>query len=341
MKNMHEAKFYEKTGDEQVRCHLCPHNCRLPEGRTGLCRVRRSEGGKLYTLNYGRISSSGLDPIEKKPLYHFYPGSQIFSVGTFGCNFHCRFCQNWEIAHGEPVTEEVSPERLVEIAIKARDHSGSIGIAYTYSEPLVWYEYVYDSAKLAHENGLKNVLVTNGSVHEEPLRQLLPYIDAMNIDVKAFTGDYYKKVCRGDLEPVMRTVEIAHGRCHVELTTLLVPGMNDGEEEIGALVDWVASLDEAIPLHFSRYFPRYKMELPPTPLETLARARELAHRKLKYVYVGNAWELGEDVNNTRCPVCQNLLVRRAGYRVTVPGLKGRTCKECGTRIEIVVDDDEA
>lgn len=336
---MREAEYYERAG-EKIICRLCPHNCHLGEGQRGLCQVRKNIGGKLYTLNYGLVSSWGLDPIEKKPLYHFYPGSQIFSVGTFGCNFHCRFCQNWEIAHGEPVTENVPPERLVEIAVSARDKSGSVGIAYTYTEPVVWYEYVYDSARLAHEKGLKNVLVTNGSIQEEPLKRLLPYIDAMNIDVKAFTPDYYKKVCRGELDPVLRTVESAYGKCHIELTTLLVPGMNDGDEEIGALVDWVASLDVSIPLHFSRYFPRYEMELPPTPLKTLTRAWELARSKLHYVYIGNAWELGEDYSNTCCPACHNLLVRRAGYGVTFPGLKGRRCKECGTEIEIVTGNEE-
>lgn len=339
MMGMREAEFYERAG-EKVTCSLCPHNCHLGEGQKGLCRVRKNIGGKLYTLNYALVSSWGLDPIEKKPLYHFYPGSQIFSVGTFGCNFHCRFCQNWEIAHGEPVTESIPPEKLVDIAVGARDKSGSVGIAYTYSEPVVWYEYVYDSAKLAHEKGLKNVLVTNGSIQEEPLKRLLLYIDAMNIDVKAITGDYYRRVCRGELEPVLRTVEKAYGRCHIELTTLLVPGMNDRDEEIGTLVDWVASLDVSIPLHFSRYFPRYEMELPPTPLKTLTRAWELARSKLRYVYIGNAWELGEDYSNTRCPACHNLLVRRSGYGVTFPGLKGRRCKECGTEIEIVTGNEE-
>ncbi|MGB9791036.1 MAG: AmmeMemoRadiSam system radical SAM enzyme [Thermacetogeniaceae bacterium] len=334
---MREAEFYKTLGDSKVQCLLCPHMCLLSVGQRGLCRVRENIGGKLYTLNYGRVSSLGIDPIEKKPLYHFYPGRQIFSVGTFGCNFRCQFCQNWEISQGEPATEEFSPERLVAMALRARDGSDSVGIAYTYSEPVVWYEFVYDCAKLAHEKGLKNVLVTNGSIQEEPLMRLLPYIDAMNIDVKAFTSDYYRRVCRGELEPVLRTVERAYGNCHIELTTLLVPGMNDSDEEIEALVDWVASLGKEVPLHFSRYFPRYRMELPPTPLKTLVRAWELARRKLDYVYIGNAWELGEKYDNTCCPECGALLVRRSGYYVVLSGLEGRKCKECGAEIAVVVD----
>lgn len=330
---MQEARFYEKLEDGRVWCHLCPQNCRISPGHVGFCRARKNEGGVLYTLNYGRISAWGIDPIEKKPLYHFYPGTQIFSVGTFGCNFHCGFCQNWQIAHGEPLTQTCSPAELVEIACRAEERSGSIGIAYTYSEPLIWYEYVCDAARLAREKGLKNVLVTNGSVQEEPLRELLPYIDAMNIDVKAFTEDFYREICRGKLGPVLRTVEIAHGRCHVEITNLIVPTKNDGEEEIAALVDWVASLDPAIPLHFSRYFPQYRFNLPPTPLATLKKAREIALKKLKYVYIGNAPELGED--DTFCPNCRNLLIERTGYRTTVTGLRERRCTQCGREIEIV------
>lgn len=332
---MREAEFYRKAGDDKVQCLLCPHECLLSAGQRGLCRARKNIAGRLYTLNYGRVSSLGIDPIEKKPLYHFYPGRQIFSVGTFGCNFRCQFCQNWEISQGEPATEELSPERLVAMALRAREESGSVGIAYTYSEPVVWYEFVYDCAKLAHEKGLKNVLVTNGSIQEEPLEKLLPYIDAMNIDVKAFTPDYYRRVCRGELEPVLRTVERAYGRCHIELTTLLVPGMNDSDEELEALVDWVASLSRDVPLHFSRYFPRYQMELPPTPLQTLVRAWELARQKLRYVYIGNAWELGERYDNTYCPGCGSLLIRRSGYFVLLSGLEGRRCKECGTDIAVV------
>lgn len=335
---MQEARYYKKLDSGRVRCRLCPQNCRIPSGRTGLCRARKNEDGVLYTLNYGKISSSGVDPIEKKPLYHFFPGSTILSVGTFGCNLECGFCQNWEIAHGEPMTEDVSPDDLVKIALEARRRSDSIGIAFTYSEPLIWYGYVYDTARLSHEQGLKNVLVTNGFIQREPLRELLPLIDAMNVDVKAFKDDFYHEICRGKLAPVMQTVETAqHAGCHVEITTLLVPGKNDGEEEITGLVDWIAALDAGLPLHFSRYFPRYHMDLPATPLQTILRAREIASSKLKYVYIGNVQELGADVNNTYCPDCRHLLVSRSGYRVTAPGLRDGQCTKCGTAAGIVTE----
>jgi pyruvate formate lyase activating enzyme len=331
---MQEARFYEKQDDDQVRCRLCPQDCQIKPGGAGLCRARKNEGGVLYSLNYGRISSWGIDPIEKKPLYHFYPGSNILSVGTFGCNFHCGFCQNWQIAHGDPVTREMAPQELVASARLGDKQVDSIGIAFTYSEPLVWYEYVYDTARLAHEQGLKNVLVTNGFIQEEPLLELLPFIDAMNIDVKGFTGAYYRKICHGKLAPVKRTVELVHSRCHLEVTTLLVPTLNDSDEEIAALVDWLAGQNPEIPIHFSRYFPQYQMDLPPTPLESLQRAREIACRKLKYVYIGNAPELGDD--NTYCPVCRNLLIRRSGYQTRIGGLENGCCSRCGTRIPVVV-----
>jgi pyruvate formate lyase activating enzyme len=330
---MQEARFYEKQEDNKVWCHLCPKNCHIQPGHAGFCRARKNEGGTLYSLNYGQITSFGIDPVEKKPLYHFYPGKYILSVGTFGCNFHCGFCQNWQIAHGDPSTREVTPEDLVASAVLARERSGNIGIAFTYSEPMVWYEYVYDTARLAHEQGLRNVLVTNGFIQEQPLLELLPFIDAMNIDVKGFTEDYYRKTCQGRLEPVKHTVELAHTRCHVEITTLLVPTLNDSDQEITALVDWLAGLNPELPIHFSRYFPQYEMDLPPTPLDTLRRAREVACRKLSFVYIGNAPELGPD--NTYCPACHNLLIERNAYRIRIRGLDRGACSRCGARIPII------
>jgi pyruvate formate lyase activating enzyme len=329
---MPEARFYEKQDLGHLRCRLCPQQCSLAPGQAGVCRVRQNVDGLLYSLNYGQISSWGIDPIEKKPLYHFYPGSRIFSAGTWGCNFRCGFCQNWQIAQGKPSTRQVKPEELVRMALEAR-HSGSIGIAYTYSEPLVWFEFVYDCAMLAREQGLKNVLVTNGFIEPEPLREILPLIDALNIDIKGFTCEFYQKVCHGSLEPVKRTVEIAYRLCHVELTNLLVPTKNDSEEEIAAMVDWIAGLDREIPLHLSRYFPHYQFDLPPTPLESMQRAQQIAQQKLAYVYLGNAGELGD--SDTFCPTCHNLLVRRLGYDATIKGLNGRCCAHCGAAINIV------
>jgi pyruvate formate lyase activating enzyme len=330
-----EALFYEKGDGGRTFCRLCPRLCSIRDGRTGFCRVRENRQGVLYTLNYGRVSSCALDPIEKKPLYHFYPGSFILSLGSVGCNLRCGFCQNWQIAHADPRTVYLSPAEAVAAAREQVDRGyPNVGLAFTYNEPFIWYEYVYDTARLARREELKNVLVTNGYVSEEPLRQILPYIDAMNIDVKGFTDEYYRGTCAGRLEPVVRTVEIARRHCHVELTTLLVPGLNDSEEEIRRLVDWVAGLDPDIPLHFSRYFPNFEFDLPPTPLETLQRAREIAREKLRHVYIGNAPELGG--SDTLCPSCGEILIRRTGYRVQVRGLEDGRCRRCGAEVKVVV-----
>ncbi len=330
---MREAMYWEKTQDEKVQCRLCPQKCVIAAGRKGFCRVRKNEGGTLFTVNYGKCSSYGMDPIEKKPLYHFYPGSYIFSVGTFGCNLRCGFCQNWTIAQGDPDTVITTPGKLVEIA--AADHQGhrSVGIAYTYSEPFMWYEFVYDTARLAREAGLKNVLVTNGFVNPEPLALILPLIDAMNIDVKGFSDSYYNETCVGELHPVLRTVETASKQCHVEVTTLLVTGLNDSEQEITDLIDWLAGVDKEIPLHLSRYFPNYKMDLPPTPLDTMERAREIAMKKLSHVYLGNV--PGSKANNTYCPECGEFLVGRGGDRAENKGLEDKKCRRCGRKINII------
>jgi len=285
------ALYYNKIGDSKVQCYLCPHNCVIKAENTGACRARANIEGELYSLNYGKITSIALDPIEKKPLKRFHSGSMILSVGTFGCNLKCSFCQNWTIAH-ESCDEssdifDVAPQRLIEKALEFVP-SGNIGIAYTYNEPSIWYEFVYDTAKLAREKGLVNVLVTNGFISREPLEQLLPYVDAMNIDVKAFTSSFYNNICRAALEDVKRTVEISAARCHVEVTNLIIPGLNDSMNEIEELAKWLASVSPEIPLHLSRFFPRYKMrDIPATPEETLIKAKDIAEEYLKYVYLGN------------------------------------------------------
>lgn len=330
---MKEVMFYEKKEDGMVQCRVCPQMCLRKPGQVGFCRVRENIDGTLYATNYGHSSSFGMDPIEKKPLYHFYPGSHIFSIGTVGCNLKCGFCQNWHIAHGDPETYQVTPEKVVEIASEAVDGVKSVGIAYTYNEPFMWYEFVYDTAKIARDKGLKNVLVTNGYVNEEPLKEMLPLIDAMNIDVKGFTEDYYKNTCVGRLAPVLKTVETAARTCHVEITTLFVPGLNDSSEEITQLVDWLAAINKDIPLHFSRYFPNYQMDIPPTPVETMAMARDIARQKLNYVYLGNVW--GEESSSTYCPECQSLLIRRGGHQAESVGLDGHKCKNCGYEINMV------
>lgn len=284
---MKEALYYEKLDNGRVRCLLCPHGCVLPQDGTGVCRARRNMDGRLYSLNYSRVTSVALDPIEKKPLYRFRPGSLILSAGTFGCNLKCSWCQNWTIAHTDARTMELTPAGLADLA-KQYASRGSIGVAYTYNEPSIWYEFVFDTARLVREQGFVNVLVTNGFINPEPLEQLLPYIDAMNIDVKAFTEEFYGKYCKGSLSSVMDTVERAARSCHVEVTTLVIPGLNDSPEEIERLAAWLASISPDIVLHLSRFFPCYRMnDIMPTPRQTLENARSSAMKHLEHVLLGN------------------------------------------------------
>jgi len=286
-KDLKPAMYFNKLEDLKVHCYLCPHNCIINAGNLGVCRARKNIDGNLYSLNYGKITAIALDPIEKKPLYNFNPGSNILSVGTFGCNLKCSFCQNWTIAHDQPETYDMTPEMLV-LKAKELKTKGNIGIAYTYNEPSIWYEFVYETAKIAKEQGLLNVLVTNGYIGKEALTQLVPYIDAMNIDVKAYTASFYNDICKGALDEVKATVEQAYNRCHIEITTLVIPTLNDALEEISDMAKWIASLSPKIPLHLTRYFPNYKMQnIPPTPKETLVRCREEALKYLDYVYLGN------------------------------------------------------
>ncbi|MTI83972.1 MAG: AmmeMemoRadiSam system radical SAM enzyme [Firmicutes bacterium] len=330
---MREAMFYEQDEGGRTFCRLCPKLCNIREGKTGFCRVRKNEGGTLYSLNFGHCAALAVDPVEKKPLYHFYPGHSILSLGASGCNLHCGFCQNWHIAHSDPETRPLSPGQAADLAAKYAAGGECAGVAYTYSEPFMWYEFVYETSQKVREKGLKNVLVTNGYVNPEPLEEIIPYIDAMNIDVKAFTDQFYKDNCVGKLAPVLRTVELSVPHCHVEITTLLVNGLNDSEQEIRKLVDWVAGLDPSLPLHISRYFPNYKMDREATPLSTMEKALKIAKEKLNYVYIGNAPEL--DSANTVCPHCGELLVRRTGYYVNIEALLGDRCTACGKQINLV------
>lgn len=270
-------------------CQLCFHHCDLSEGQTGLCRARACRDGVIVPLNYGKLTSLALDPIEKKPLRRFHPGSMVLSVGSFGCNLRCPFCQNFEISmsrEGEIERLEVSPEALADKALELRPY-GNIGVAYTYNEPLVGYEYVRDCAALVHERGMVNVLVSNGTIEEAPWRELLPLLDAANIDLKGFTPEWYRKL-GGDLETVKRSISLAAERCHVEVTTLLVPGENDSEGEIRSLARWLESVDRNIPLHLSRFFPWYQMtDRPPTPVERVYHLADVAREYLSFVYTGN------------------------------------------------------
>lgn len=324
---MREALYYERENDK-VRCLLCPHRCLITEGKGGICRQRKNHGGKLIAEGYGRVSSIAMDPIEKKPLYHFYPSSSILSAGGLHCNLRCSFCQNWHIAHREKPVRFIPPEDLVEIALSC----GGIGIAFTYNEPVIWCEYILDAAPLFKKKGLKVVLVTNGFVNPEPLKCMLGFVDALNIDVKAFKENFYKEVCGGSLEAVKEAVKIAAEKAHVEITTLVIGGLNDNESEIADLARWLAGIDKAIPLHLSRYFPNYKMKLPPTPTDTLFRLKDIAKEYLDYVYTGNIWRAN---NDTYCPECGNKVVER-GYEVKVVGLKENRCSNCGKIIPIIL-----
>ncbi|NLL96320.1 MAG: AmmeMemoRadiSam system radical SAM enzyme [Clostridiaceae bacterium] len=282
-----KAQYYTKLDNGVVHCQLCPHNCHIRPDKKGICKVRANSDGELYAESYGQLSSLALDPIEKKPLYRFYPGSLILSTGSYGCNFSCSFCQNYSISMGKPETAFISPENLVYKAFRLKD-SGNIGLAYTYNEPFISFEYVLDCCKLIKDRGLKNVLVTNGYVQEAPLLEMLPYIDAMNIDLKSFSPDFYKEICTGNVEIVKRTIETASKSCHIEITCLVIPGLNDSEEEIGDMARWLSSLSPDIPLHLSRFFPRHKMlDKEITPRATLEKAARIASRYLDHVYLGN------------------------------------------------------
>ncbi|MEW6182420.1 MAG: AmmeMemoRadiSam system radical SAM enzyme [Bacillota bacterium] len=327
---MREALFYKKRKDNTVVCRLCPKACVIKQDRAGYCRVRENREGVLYTLNYGRCTSCSVDPMEKKPLYHFYPAHTILSLGTFGCNLHCSFCQNWEIAHGSPPAVSLEPERVA--AMVGAQGPRCTGVAYTYSEPMVWYEFVRDTARLVSEAGYKNVLVTNGMVNEKPLKEILPYIDALNIDVKAFRDDFYKKTCAGRLQPVKKTVAWAREKCHVEVTTLIVTGLNDSEQELGELVEWLSGLDPDMPLHLSRYFPNFEMDRPPTPPDTLRRALRIARERLNYVYLGNIQ--GEGAGDTLCPACGTVVISRTGYTARNRAFEDGKCAVCGNHIPI-------
>ena len=270
-------------------CNLCPHHCALAEGQVGFCHTRRNEGGQIKSLNYGRVTSLAIDPIEKKPLYHFYPGSVILSLGSFGCNMACPFCQNYTISQGgeQEVRWQISPEQLVELAQETSQQHGSIGVAFTYNEPLLSYEYLRDTLPLLRQAGQKAVLVTNGQIEEEPLRELLPYVDAMNIDLKTFSEKTYAKL-GGSLQAAQRTIQMAaEAGVHVEVTTLVVPGISDDINEFCAEVDWLAGVSREIPLHLSRYFPRYQYKASATQLDKLYELQRIAQKRMKYVYLGN------------------------------------------------------
>jgi pyruvate formate lyase activating enzyme len=328
------AEHWEARPGGDVLCRLCPQRCRIAIGGRGTCRARVNEGGTLLAATWGKVAALHVDPIEKKPLYHFHPGSTILSVGTRGCSLACAFCQNWQLVDGLGKADDLAPDALVDAVDLARERSGSIGLAYTYNEPLIGFEYLKDTAPLLRAKGYKIVLVTNGFLEAGPFEELLPLVDAMNIDLKAIDDSFYVDLCGGRVAPVTRNIARAAKSCHVEVTNLLVPGRNTDEDQVRRLVDFVASVDPALPLHFSRYFPNRDFTAPPTPAADLRRAYEIARERLKYVYLGNVAPGPE--SNTACAVCGATLIERAGYRVRVVGLDGTRCRACGAESGIVV-----
>lgn len=314
--------FFERKQD-RIQCLICPHKCLISEGKTGICRVRTVQNNQLMVINYGEVTSAAVDPIEKKPLYHFKPGKNILSLGSFGCNMTCSFCQNYEISQHRPKTDTLSIDELSEALASVENNAG---IAYTYNEPLMWYEYVYDTAKeLKRRNpDTSVVIVTNGYVNEEPLMKLLPYVDAMNIDLKGYSNHYYKKICGATLEPVLETIKRANEYCHVEVTTLLVTDELDILDEVEKISKFLASVNPNIPLHLSRYFPRYKMQNEATSLDMISKALDVAKKYLNYVYIGNV--PGSDIN-TYCLNCGTLLIQRHHYH-TKCLIKEPICPNC-------------
>ena len=324
-----QALWSASRPDGKAACLLCPHACVIAEGRHGVCGVRFNRGGSIAIPFYGRISSLAVDPIEKKPLYHFHPGSRILSAGFVGCSFRCGFCQNWHISQGtEAQTRFVPPAELVQMAV--REHS--FAIAYTYSEPLIHAEYLLDAARLARKAGLKNVLVSNGFINPGPADELLSVMDAANIDLKAWDPEFYRKETGGTLDAGKRFIAPAAGLIHLEVTTLVIPTKNDQPTQIEGIAGFLSSLDPGIPLHLSAYHPDFKYDVPATPPQAVRDLAEAARRQLRFVYAGN---LGGEETDTHCGECGNLVVRREGYSVRVVGATGGSCSKCGARLPIV------
>ncbi len=326
------AEWYDKLDDRKVVCRLCPAECSLQPGSKGICRSRFNRDGELVTDNYGELVALAVDPIEKKPLYHFYPGTNILSTGPNCCNLGCLHCQNWSISQESAPTKYLSPEDLTQAAID----SGTIGVAFTYTEPLIWFEYIKDVAQLLREAQLRVVLVTNGYLNPKPFQELLPLVDAMNIDLKGMNEQFYLKICKGKLAPVLDNIRAAYeSGIHIELTNLIIPGENDDIAEIEKFIEFVASISANIPVHFSAYRPEYKMQNEPTPDSTLLELLELSRKSLNYVFLGNTrLSAGSDSN---CPGCEALLIKRDGYKTEIVGMDRSDCARCGFKTMIRVN----
>jgi len=333
---MHEARLYQKLEENSVRCSLCAHRCTIREGKQGICGVRINHGGTLYAATFGKVIAEAVDPIEKKPLFHFLPGTLSYSLGTIGCNFHCKHCQNWHISQQMLEMEalrDLRPEQGVERALA----SGSASIAWTYNEPTIWHEYPLAMGTLAREKNLGTIYVTNGYITEEGLREVSSMLNAFRVDIKSFSDTFYRKICGGRLQPVLDATVLAKELgMHIETVTLVIPGLNDSMEEMEALIRWVLeNLGPDTPMHFTRFHPDYKMrDARPTDVRTLEkiyeRAKELG---VHYPYLGNVFN--HPYESTYCPACGGLAIERVGFGARIRGLEDHTCTECGGRIEYV------
>jgi len=328
-----DAMFYRPEGDK-LRCRLCRHQCLISPSKRGICQVRENREGKLYSLNYRKAISMAIDPIEKKPFFHFHPGSKSLSIATVGCNFKCKHCQNYSISQmvrdqGEIPGDDIAPEDVVSRAIK----EGCDSISYTYSEPTIFYEYAYDIAKLAKKKGVANNFVTNGYIGEDALREISPYLDAANIDLKGFTDKFYREICGARLQPVLDSIRLHHELgIWIEIATLVIPGHNDTKEDFEGIAEFIASVDPEIPWHVTRFHPDYKLtDAPSTPAASIRMARDIGiEAGLKYVYEGNI--PGEEKEDTFCPQCKELLIKRFGFSVMKNKIIDGKCPKCGAKI---------
>ncbi|MEA2065913.1 MAG: AmmeMemoRadiSam system radical SAM enzyme [Thermotogota bacterium] len=330
---MKPAIYFDELENSMLECLLCPHHCRIKPGDAGICGARINRNGMLYSLNYGELTSISMDPVEKKPFYHYRPGKSVLSVGSWGCNMKCPHCQNWGIATKRPRhIQLVKPTQLLRII----DSEDSWGVAFTYNEPTVFFEFILDTARVAAKTGIETLLVTNGYIESDPLELLIQSVSAMNIDLKGWNDDYYLKELGAKKEYVLKTIERAvEVGVHVEITTLIVTDKNDSLEELEEEFKWLSSLSKDIPLHLTRYYPAHKAEMPATNVKLMKEAHKIAKKYLNYVYLGNIPEMEE--GNTYCPECGALLIRRKGYNIELEKLdeKGR-CTECGKEIPIIL-----
>jgi len=327
-----ESRYYIKSDERSVVCQLCPHFCKIKNERVGTCNTRLNRNGVLESVQWGVIASSSLDPIEKKPLYHFFPGKMIYSIGGYGCNLNCIFCQNFEISQYVPQNinslKIVSPSEIVQVA---KTHHNNIGIAYTYNEPTILFEYMLETATISKQEGLKNVMVSNGYINQEPLAELLDVIDAFNIDLKAFNDDFYRKITGGSIYPILKSLKsIRKSGKHLEVTFLVIPHLNDNLDEAKLMFDWLSDeLGEQTVLHISGYHPAYLLDNQSTKFEVLQNLYHLAKEKLQYVYLGNvqSCEIG---NNTTCPICKGIVIKRSGFNASPIGIDAKgNCIACG------------